>query len=700
MIEPVKKDLLSKFDVGDIQVRYLIDEEQRVGFSIVPKSLADQVVNDDYRRIDPLAQFKVAGDAHSTGYSNGTSLRNSATVRHKLKYVDQIVEEAEDCTTIKTILRDERGIEAEHCVTGGADNVLACNLTVKNGSDSEILLEMIESFSISDITPFEAGDGQGHISIYKMRAEWANEGMLQVTTPEALLLVPTQKQFSVLCDRYGTLGTKPLKGNVPFVAVRDDRMGVMWGGMLSIGSSWQLELYRRDNGMIMAGGIADADFGVWTKKLAPGESFTSPVGYITTCIGDIDDVCDRFVNHYDNCIENLPACEESLPVQYNEYRSSIGEHSRETIMRQAKALTGRGIEYFVIDAGWFKGNEGKWFEYFGDWEINQGRFPGGLKQTTDDLKALGFRPGIWFEPEACGEKTKAYLDSDRQLKRYGMVLTSGRRRFWNLLDPEVKAMLFGKIIGLLKEQGFGYVKFDANESVGAGCDGAESFGEALRQYSLTVEELYKEVAKEIPGIVIENCSAGAARTIPSFTNISSVTSFSDAFSVPNNPIVAANMQRLMPARQNLIWCVVEPDYDEIRLRYSLSSATMGRMCLSGKMADLNEMQNAMVDEAIAFYKKCVPVIKKGHSRKVSGEVANGMSPEGYQAIVRRGDNGQVLVTVHTFTKLPEKLEIQLPAEGYSVCEKFIRADVRAEICGDKLYLSGLQEFEGAALLLK
>jgi hypothetical protein len=34
------------------------------------------------------------------------------------------------------------------------------------------------------------------------------------------------------------------------------------GGMLSIGSSWQLELYRRDNGMIMAGGIADADFGV------------------------------------------------------------------------------------------------------------------------------------------------------------------------------------------------------------------------------------------------------------------------------------------------------------------------------------------------------------------------------------------------------------------------------------------------------
>jgi alpha-galactosidase len=145
---------------------------------------------------------------------------------------------------------------------------------------------------------------------------------------------------------------------------------------------------------------------------------------------------------------------------------------------------------------------------------------------------------------------------------------------------------------------------------------------------------------------------------------------------------------------------VEPDYDEIRLRYSLCSSTLGRMCLSGKLSDLDDKQNALLDEAIAFYKKCVPVIKKGHSKKVSAEIENGLSPEGYQAIVRRGENGQVLVTVHAFAKTPEKLEIQLPAAGLSVCESFIRAGVSAEICGDKLYITGLQEFEAAALLLQ
>lgn len=701
MIDPVKKQVISSFDIGDIRVRYLMDEEQRVGFSMIPKALADQVVNDDYRRIDPLAQLKIAGDAHSTGYSNGISLRNSATVRHELKFSEQIVEGTGSETVIRTILKDSRGIVVEHRITGHSENVLACDVTVMNGSEKEILLEMIESFSISDITPFEAGDAQGNMTIYKMRAEWANEGMLQTMTPEQLLLVPTQKQFAVLCERFGALGTKPLSGNVPFVAVEDKRMGVLWGGMLSIGSSWQIELYRRDNGFVIAGGIADADFGAWLKKLPAGESFAAPTAYMTTCQGSIDDVCDRFVQYYDSMLTGIPECEESLPIQYNEYRSSIGDHSYETIMPQARATANRGIDYFMIDAGWFK-DQGKWYEYTGDWDVNERRFPGGLKKTTDELKELGFKPGVWFEPETCGEKSYAfnYLP-EQMLHRYGYVMNSGRRRFWNLLDPEVKERLFSKIINMLKDNGFEYVKLDSNETVGMGCDGAESLGEALRQYSLAVEELYKRIAEEIPGIVIENCSAGAARAIRSFTGVSAVTSFSDAFSTPNNPIVAANMQRLIPARQSLIWCVVEPEYDEIKLRYSLTSATLGRMCISGKINKLSDEQNAMIDEAIAFYKKCVPVIKKGHSRKVSAEIRNSISPKGYQAIVRKGDNGQILVTVHTFTKpFPDVLEIELPKENCVIEASFVRGAVGVRTEGNKLCFEGLAELEGAAVLLK
>ena len=38
-----------------------------------------------------------------------------------------------------------------------------------------------------------------------------------------------------------------------------------------------------------------------------------------------------------------------------------------------------------------------------------------------------------------------------------------------------------KVIGQLKAYGFEYMKMDYNDTIGIGCDGAESLGESLRQ---------------------------------------------------------------------------------------------------------------------------------------------------------------------------------------------------------------------------
>lgn len=698
MIEPVQKKLLSSIPAGDLTLRYQIDEVGRVGFCLVPTSLSDQAVIDEHRRIDPLVQVKVAGDAYSTGYANGRSTHNSATVRHGLVFESQTIEGEGDKIEVITRLRDPRGIIATHRVKA-AGKVLVCQAEIENQSENEILLEALESFSISDLTPFRADDARDCLTLYKMRAEWANEGHLLVQTPEELLLVPTDKQFSVLSERIFNLGTKPLDGYVPFLAVRDEESGVIWGGALSHGSSWQMEWYRRDNGLVMAGGIADADLGSWVKRLAPGEAFAAPEAYVSVCCGDLDDLCDRFVKYYEDTMI-IPESEEALPIQYNEYRSSIANHSHDTILPQAKAMAGRGVETFMIDAGWFKGTEGKWYEYTGDWVVNEDRFPGGIKRTVDELKTLGFKVGIWFEPETCGKKSAAFSDLSSLLHRYGYPLTSGWRRFFNLLDPAVKKRHFDKIVSLLKEGGFEYVKFDSNENVGRGCDGAESQGEALRLYSKAIEDLYRTVAQEIDGIVIENCSAGAARAVHAFTGISAVTSFSDAFSQPNNPIVAAALHRLLPPRQSLVWCVVEPEFDERRLRYSLASATLGRMCISGKIDRLSDEQNHIVDEAIAFYQAAVPVIRRGKSRKMTPEIQNTMAPKGHQVMVRQGENGQVLITLHSFENAPEALSIPLPKNGLSFAMRFAEQSLCAEIEGSTLQIKNLTDFQGAAFLLQ
>lgn len=65
-----------------------------------------------------------------------------------------------------------------------------------------------------------------------------------------------------------------------------------------------------------------------------------------------------------------------------------------------------------------------------------------------------------------------------------------------------------RVIGMLKKYGFEYLKVDYNDTMGVGCDGWESPGEGLRQNVLAAQEYFQKIAREIPGIVIENvCSS-------------------------------------------------------------------------------------------------------------------------------------------------------------------------------------------------
>ena len=701
MMDPQKKHIYSEIAIDDVTVRYLLDEEGRMGLSMVPSETLSHVVEDEYKRIDPLVQVKVAGDAYSTGHSNGRTMRNSATVRHGLVFESQKVTKSGDETVIATVLRDKRGLSALHRLTGRPGEAFVNEVSVTNGTAEPVLLEMAESCNISDLTPYEASPANDRLKIFRMRGEWADEGNLEVLTPYDLKIEPRPKKFDALTARIGHRGTNTCIEHAPFYAVEDTKEGVMWGAMLSFASSWQMEIYRRGNGITIAGGIADADNGAWTKELAPGETFQCPCGFVSTAKGDLEDLTDRFLALFERrCEAAIPEIEKDLPIQYNEYRSTIGKPTAESVLRQAKALCSRGFTYFVIDAGWHNDDSGKWFEFSGDWIPNEKRFPGGLSPVTKELREMGFIPGIWFEPETCGIRSEAFRNEELLVKKYGKPLTSGWRRFIDVRTEKGRRYLDERITKLLKDNGFGYVKLDSNETIGTGCDGTESFGEELRKYVLALEDFYRSIPEKIPGIVIENVAAGSARAVDAFTRITSMTSFSDAFEHRNNPVVAANMQRLLPARAILIWCVADKNYDEKGARYFYASGTLGRMCVSGDVASLSEEQNALLDEAVAFYKAVTPVIAKGKSRRYGPDIKSTDAPRGWQAVVRTGTDGRKLVTVHTFENAPDTLRIPLGKEGLSIEKAFIQKDrARAEISDTELTLAGLSDFEGMAFLL-
>lgn len=186
---------------------------------------------------------------------------------------------------------------------------------------------------------------------------------------------------------------------------------------------------------------------------------------------------------------------------------------------------------------------------------------------------------------------------------------------------------------MLKRNGFGYIKVDYNETVGFGCDHPDSPGEGLRRQVLGTYGMFRRLREVNPGLVIENCSSGGHRLEPSMFALSSMSSFSDAHEEPEIPVIAASLHRLMLPRQNQIWAVVKPQHELKKLGYILSSAMLGRFCLSGDILGLNDEQWAFVREAMEFYRRLVPVLKHG-----SSTLATMMSPR-LAETARQSDSG-------------------------------------------------------------
>nr|MCR5510141.1 alpha-galactosidase [Lachnospiraceae bacterium] len=433
-----------------------------------------------------------------------------------------------------------------------------------------------------------------------------------------------------------------------------------WAVQLACPSSWQIEIRRKDDKLNMMASLADEDFGHWAKTIGPGESFTTPESYVTVGRGGVDKVSQRLLSVHR---KNMPHPDAELPVLFNEYCTTWGEPSHENLERIADRLQGHGIDYLVIDAGWYGGGEGReWYNSGGDWIPDEKTlFPKGLKATADMIRAKGMIPGLWFEPETCAADSDVFRNEDMLLKRNGYVIDTDNRRFLDLRKEEVRAYLDERVIGLLKKCGFGYVKIDYNDCIGVGCDDPDSLGEGLRQNMQGTIAFFRRMREVIPDLMIENCASGGHRLEPSLMAVSDMASFSDAHECPEIPIIAASLHRLVLPSQSQIWAVLRAKDDIRRINYSIINTYLGVMCLSGDIYDLNDEQWEKVDEGIEFYRMVSHVIRDGIS-EFHGELSESWRhPEGWQAICRHyGD--ETLSIIHTFGgEHPEK--VTLPVRG-------------------------------------
>ncbi len=688
------ENILYEEILGDMRIVYNLDNETGMaGLCIIPDT--DIPYADRRVKIHSLAEVKIIGDNYSGNYFGGQSMKYSDTT-NSLKYKCQEFSEDNFSKSIVTYLKSANGLEVRHVLTYTKErNYMTISTELINNTDMNVTVEMLSSFVFGNISPYLDGAGENSMLLHRLRGKWSQEGRLISETLEDLQLEECWCYANSNSMRFGQAGSMPTKGYFPFMALEDTKNGIIWGAQMGCPSSWQMEITRADDGVWLSGGIADREFGHWMKTLKSGESFSAPKTFISVCRGDIDDISSRLLEAQEDNLD-IPESEESLPVIFNEYCTTWGCPSHENVSGILEAIKNKGIDYFVIDCGWFKEDGVRWDISMGDYIPSDTLFPNGIDDTVNMIKSYNMRPGIWFEIENVGRMSKAYDNEEHLLKRDGITLTTQNRRFWDMRDKWVTEYLDEKVVNFLKKHDFGYIKVDYNETIGIGCDGAESLGEGLRQNMRASVNFFRHMRHECPDLVIENCASGGNRLEPCFMSLSSMASFSDAHECIEIPIIAANLQRAILPRQSQIWCVIRKADSLRRLAYSISAALLGRMCLSGDVTEISDEQWRIIDNGIAFYKAAVAVIKDGKTKRFGPRIKSERHPEGYQAVVRTNAN-KILCVIHSFAKSPRKITVLVGA--CVIDKKYSHAAFGAEIKDGMLTIENSGDFSGYGILL-
>ena len=589
-------------------------------------------------------QVKVRGDSYNGHYTNGISLANSESVRRcKEVYKDDG----------KTVYEADRyKVTAYHIPKG---NVMQCYTVFENTSDEDITIDLLSSFCIDNI---EAD------VLHRATSFWSAEGKLLTQKLTDLNMEPSWNKHGTRIEKFGQIGSMPVRKWFPYAVLENTSTGEFIGVQIYCASSWQIEVFRTADPVSLCGGLADFDYGHWCKCIRSGESFTTPRAVVAKGKSLLE-VSDKLVKAQNPRIADV---DKDMPIIYNEYCTTWGNPTLDNVKKICEALKDTKVKYLVIDSGWYKQPDKFWWDTIGDWDESPELFPNGIKEMTDMIKSYGLIPGIWFEFEKAATLSQLYEQTEHLLKRFGDPINVDGQRFLDMRDDWCIDYLSKKVIDFLKKNGFGYIKIDYNDTIGVGCDGAESLGEGLRQSVLGTQKFFKKLSDEIPSLVIENCSSGGHRLEPSMMELVSQASFSDAHECKSIPVIAANLHRVIRPEQSQIWAVLRAADDIHRVNYILSSAFLGRMCLSGEIFDIDQRAWDTTHKAIDFYDEVKHIIKNGVTTVIDCKCNDYNNLTGYQAVLREyGD--EALLVVHTFEN-GSNPDIEQYLSGYNIIDTF------------------------------
>ena len=345
-------------------------------------------------------------------------------------------------------------------------------------------------------------------------------------------------------------------------------------------------------------------------RLAAGEEYaTPPTAFVFTDQG-LDGLAGAF-HTWLRARDRHPVTPR--PFTLNTWEAVYFDHDPARLLRLAERAAEVGVERFVLDDGWFLGRRDDTTS-LGDWIVDTAVWPDGLRPLADRVHGLGMQFGLWFEPEMIS------LDSDLARQHPDWLLHDPRHLdhdpalSWrtqyvlDLANPEAWTHILHRISTLVAEIDIHYIKWDHNrdlvEAVHEGRPGVHSQTSA-------VYRLIAELKRRHPGLEIESCSSGGARTDLGIMAVCDRVWASDS----NDPVERQDIQRwtglLLPPE--LVGAHVGPTRSHSSgrvtdLSYRFATSLMGSAGLEWDILSCDDEETAAITQFAALYKELRPLI--------------------------------------------------------------------------------------------
>lgn len=253
-------------------------------------------------------------------------------------------------------------------------------------------------------------------------------------------------------------------------------------------------------------------------KLTQDHSFQTPEVVMNYSEDGFNGMSQTFHRLYQTCLIPEQFSQQERPILLNTWEANYFDLSAEALLTQARQAKELGIELFVLDDGWF-GKRNDDTSSLGDWSENREKLPQGLSSLAREIRQMGLKFGIWFEPEMVSKESELFRQHpDWALHVSDYPMTEGRRQLvLDLSRKEVQDYLIDQLGKQLASGQIDYVKWDMNRhltEVGNTLLPADQQKESHHRYVLGLYRVIKTLTAEFPTVLFENCSSGGGRFDP------------------------------------------------------------------------------------------------------------------------------------------------------------------------------------------